>query len=72
MWLGQIVVFQADYDKIEFKKFSYDVISVASSPLRHRNDVTKITSQNFYLLDPPPIKISGYASGLNYIYVAHS
>jgi len=36
-----------------FKKISYDVISVMSSPIRHRNDVTKITSQNFSILGPP-------------------
>jgi len=25
-WLGQIVIFQADCDKIKFQKISYDVI----------------------------------------------
>jgi len=39
--------------KSNFKKISYDVISVTSSLLRHRNDVTKITSQNFSILGPP-------------------
>jgi len=27
-WFDQIVVFEADYDKIELQKYSYDVISV--------------------------------------------
>jgi len=57
------VVFQADCDEIELqKKISYGVIFVTSSPLRQSNDATKITSQNFSILAPPPIKISGYAS----------
>jgi len=30
------VVFEVDYDEIELQKYSYDVISVASSPLHHR------------------------------------
>jgi len=30
-WLGQIAVFQTDYDKIEFEKIRHDIISVASS-----------------------------------------
>jgi len=30
------VIFEADYDEIEFQKYSYDVILVTSSPLRHR------------------------------------
>jgi len=30
-WIGQIVVFQTDYDEIELQKISYDVISVTSS-----------------------------------------
>jgi len=29
------VVFEADYDEIERQKYSYGVISVTSSPLRH-------------------------------------
>jgi len=29
------VVFEADYDKIELQKYSFDVISVTSLPLRH-------------------------------------
>jgi len=51
------VFFKADYDKIELQKYSYDVISVTSSPLHHQNNVTKI-----YQFGPLPIKISGYAS----------
>jgi len=49
------VVFEADYDEIELQKYSYDVISVTSSPLRHQKNVTKIYSisaphnQNFWL-----------------------
>jgi len=35
---------------------------MTSLPLRHRNDVTKITSQIFFHFGPPLIKISGYAS----------
>jgi len=34
-WFGQIVVFEADYDEIELHKYSYDVISLTSSTLRH-------------------------------------
>jgi len=36
------VVFEADYDEIELQKYSYNVISVTSSLLRHQNNVTKI------------------------------
>jgi len=38
------LVFQADCDEIELQKISYGIILVTSSPLRQRNDVTKITS----------------------------
>jgi len=55
-WFGQSVIFQADFDEIELKKNSYDAISVTSSPLRHQNDVTKITSQNFFILGPSQSK----------------
>jgi len=44
------VSFQADYDKIELHKISYDDILVTSS-----KNVTK-----FFHLGPLPIKISGY------------
>jgi len=30
------VGFKADYDEIELQIYSYDVISVTSSPLRHQ------------------------------------
>jgi len=53
--------FQADYNKIELQKIRYDVILVTSWPLGHRKTSSK-TSQNFSILGPPPIKISGYAS----------
>jgi len=53
-WFSQIVVFEADFDEIELQKYSYDVISVASLPLRHQNNVTKM--YQFGLL---PIQISG-------------
>jgi len=43
-------------------KFSYDVISVTSSPLRHRK-----TSQKFFRFGPLSIKISGCDSGLGLI-----
>jgi len=39
--------------EIELQKYNYDVISVTSSPLHHKN---------VYNLGPP-IKIYGYASG---------
>jgi len=52
------VVFEADYDEIKLQNYSYNIISVTSSPLRHRkchqNNVTKIFSnlspsnQNFW------------------------
>jgi len=35
------MVFEADYDKIELQKFSYDVISVTSPQLRHRKTLPK-------------------------------
>jgi len=38
------MVFEADYDKIELQKYSYDVILVTPSPLRHQNNVTKISA----------------------------
>jgi len=46
--------FQADYNKIELQKTSYDVILVTSSSLRHRKNVTNIfhfgpPNQNFWL-----------------------
>jgi len=47
-------------------KYSYDVISVTSSPTLPKN-VTKITSQKFFQFSPLPIKISGYASDLGLI-----
>jgi len=47
--LGQIVFFQTDYDKNPTLKISYDGISVASSQLRHRNNVII-----FYLFWAPP------------------
>jgi len=50
IWLN--CVFQADYDEIKLQKYGYDVISVTSSPLRHRktsqNNVT-----NFFQFGPP-------------------
>jgi len=49
-WFGKIVVCQANYNKSELKKISCDVIFVTSSPLSHRNIVTKVTSQNFSIL----------------------
>jgi len=51
------VVFEADYDEIEPQKYTYDVISVISSPLRHQNNATKI-----FPIWAPPNKISGYNS----------
>jgi len=57
-WFGQIVVFEADYNEIKLQKYSYDVISATSSPLR---------PQKFFQFGPLPIKISGYASGLGLI-----
>jgi len=49
-------VFQPDYDEIKLQKISYDVIVIMST-----KNVTKITSQYFFILGPPPIKISGQA-----------
>jgi len=47
------MVFEADYDNIELQKYSYDVISVTPSPLRHQkrhqNNVT-----NFFQFGSPP------------------
>jgi len=40
-WFDQIVIFEADHDEIELQKYSYDVTSVTSSPLRHRNTSPK-------------------------------
>jgi len=34
-WSGRIVFIQADYDEIELQEYSYDVLSVTSSALRH-------------------------------------
>jgi len=51
------MVYQADYDKIELQKSSYDIILVTLSPLRDRktssNNITKffqfgLPSQNFW------------------------
>jgi len=53
--------FEANYDEIEFLKYSYDVISVTSSPLRHRKTSLKLRHKILTNLGPP-IKISGYAS----------
>jgi len=47
------VVFEADYDEIELKKYNYDAITVTSSSLNFPNLSNP---------PPPPIKISGYAS----------
>jgi len=48
------VFFQTNYDKIELKEISYDVISVTLSVLRHRKNkltnITKLTSQRFSIL----------------------
>jgi len=61
------MIFQTNYDEIQLKKISYDVISVMSSPLRHHHVTEKCyqyMSQIFSNIFPPPtIKISGYASG---------
>jgi len=56
------VVFQAYYDKIELQNINYDVIfgDVIANTLP--KNVSKLTSQNFSILAPSPIKISGYAS----------
>jgi len=58
------VVFEADYDEIEFKNIVItsfrDVITITSP-----KNVTRITSQIFFQFGPLPIKISGYASGQN-------
>jgi len=59
------VVFQVIMTKLNFKN-SYDDISVTSSPLRSRKNITKITSQFFFNL-ALSINISGYASGCLYV-----
>jgi len=49
-----MVVFEADYDEIKLQN-SYDVISVTSSPMRHRKTSLKFfqfwapLNQNFWL-----------------------
>jgi len=50
------VVFEADYDKIELQKKSYDVISVTSSPLRHRKTAPKLRHNFFPNLGPSQSK----------------
>jgi len=62
-----MVVFEADYDEIKLQNYSYDVISVTSSPLRYRKNVTKIMSQLVFEIGLLSIKISGCASGLGLI-----
>jgi len=45
-----------------FEKINYDVISVTSSLLRHRN-TSRTNVSRFLHFGPLPIKISGCASG---------
>jgi len=60
------VFFEADYDDIELQN-----IVMTSFQLRHHHYVTKnvtdVTLQFFFQFGPHPIKISGYASGLELI-----
>jgi len=52
--------------KLNFKKFSYDVIviSVRSSLLRHQKHYQTNVTRFFFIFWPFLIKISGYASAL--------
>jgi len=61
------MIFEADYDEIKLQIYSYNVTLVTSSPLRHRKNVTKITSQKFFQFGPFPIKNSGYTSAAQYV-----
>jgi len=55
------MIFPADYDEIQLQKISNDVISVTSSPLRHRKRHQNNVRKKFAL----PIKIWGYSSGFS-------
>jgi len=58
--------FEADYDEIEIQKYSYGVISVTSSPLRHKNFSYLGPSQSKFLATP----VSLYACFNVYRFVA--
>jgi len=55
-------MFLTDYDEIKLKKISYDIISVTSSLFY----VTETNVTRFSHFGPFPIKISSYASAMQY------
>jgi len=50
------VVFKTDYDEIELKKISYDVISVTVIVITSTKIVTKLMSKDFSILGPSQSK----------------
>jgi len=50
------VVFEADYDEIELQKYSYDVITITSSTLRHQKRHQNNVTNFFFDLGPSQSK----------------